>query len=107
MPVGNNDHNSSQTNTAIDMKEQIIKVARDLEQGTITEDKARSLLLGLLGSNDSLQPLTIQRVDKMLKDISLEAFIASGFNKNKWEEWWRKRNEVNVNSNDRLRKANT
>jgi hypothetical protein len=98
-------HNSSQTNTAKDMKEQILKVARDLEQDTITEDKARNLLLLLLGFNGSLQPLTIQRVDKMLKDISLEAFIALGSNKDEWEEWWNKRNEVDVN--DQSRKANT
>ena len=31
------------------MKQYIIKVAQDLEQGTITEDKARSLLLNLFG----------------------------------------------------------
>ena len=36
------------------MKQYILKVAQDLEQGTITEDKARSLLLGLLGVSPSL-----------------------------------------------------
>lgn len=49
----------------------------------------------------SLQPLTAQRVDKMLKDISLETFIACGGNKSEWKEWWSKRNDINVNSNDR------
>jgi hypothetical protein len=87
------------------MKKQILKVAKDLEQGTITEDKARSLLLLLLGVNGSLQPLTIQKVDEMLKDISLEAFINCGGNKYEWENWWSKRNEADVN--DQSRKANT
>jgi len=36
------------------MKEQILKVAQDLEKGTITEDKARSLLLLLFGVSGSL-----------------------------------------------------
>ena len=31
------------------MKDKIIKIAEDLKQGTITETKARTLLLGLLG----------------------------------------------------------
>ncbi len=30
------------------MKEQILKIAKDLEQGTITETEAQNLLLGLL-----------------------------------------------------------
>ena len=37
------------------MKQYIIKVAQDLEQGTITEDKARSLLLNLFGVSGSLR----------------------------------------------------
>lgn len=48
----------------------------------------------------SLRPLTVQRVDKMLKDISLQTFIACGGNKTEWKEWWSKRNNVNVNSNN-------
>jgi len=79
------------------MKAQILKVAQDLEKGTIDADKARSLLLGLFGVSGSLQPLTLQKVDKMIKDISLETFIACGGNKNEWKEWWGKRNTVNVN----------
>jgi hypothetical protein len=31
------------------MKEQILKIAQDLEQGTITETEAQNLLLGLFG----------------------------------------------------------
>ncbi len=31
------------------MKEQILKVAQDLEKGTITENEAKTLLLGLFG----------------------------------------------------------
>lgn len=35
------------------MKEQILKIARDLEKGTITTDTARTLLLGLFGVSGS------------------------------------------------------
>ncbi len=31
------------------MKEQMLKIAKDLEQGTITETEAQNLLLGLFG----------------------------------------------------------
>ena len=36
-----------QINTVKDMKEQIIKIGKELEQGTITENEAHSLLLCL------------------------------------------------------------
>ena len=36
------------------MKTELSKIAQDLEQGTITEDKARTLLLGLLGVSNSV-----------------------------------------------------
>ena len=36
------------------MKNEIIKIANDLEQGTITENEARTLLLGLLGVSCSV-----------------------------------------------------
>ena len=93
--------NGSQINPVKDTKEQILKVAQDLEKGTIDSNKAQSLLLGLFGVSGSLQPLTVQRVDKMLKDISLETFIACGGNKSEWKEWWSKRNDIHTNSNDR------
>lgn len=35
------------------MKEQILKIAKDLEQGTITETEAQNLLLGLFGVSGS------------------------------------------------------
>lgn len=36
------------------MKTELLKIAQDLEQGTITENEARILLLGLLGVRFSL-----------------------------------------------------
>jgi hypothetical protein len=36
------------------MKDKIIKIAQDLEQGTITETEARTLLLGLFDVSGSL-----------------------------------------------------
>lgn len=35
------------------MKTELSKIAKDLEQGTITDNEARSLLLGLLGVSES------------------------------------------------------
>ena len=36
------------------MKDKIIKIAQDLEQGTITDNEARNLLLGLLSVSNSV-----------------------------------------------------
>lgn len=43
-----------QINTVKDMKEQILKIAQDLEKGIITETEAQNLLLGLFGVSGSL-----------------------------------------------------
>lgn len=40
-------YNGIQINTVKDMKEQILKIAKDLEQGSICENNAQALLLGL------------------------------------------------------------
>lgn len=36
------------------MKTELLKIAQDLEQGTITDNEARTLLLGLLGVSNSV-----------------------------------------------------
>ena len=46
-------HNGSQINTVKDMKEQILKVAKDLENSAITETEAQKLLLCLFGVSGS------------------------------------------------------
>jgi hypothetical protein len=83
------------------MKAQILKVAQDLEKGTIDSDKARSLLLGLFGVSGSLQPLTVNRVSEMMQQLSKETWIALQGDEHGWSEWWNERNKLNVNSNDR------
>ena len=40
-------HNGIQINTVKDMKEQMLKIAKDLEQGSISENNAQALLLVL------------------------------------------------------------
>lgn len=82
------------------MKEQILKIAQELEQGTITEDKARSLLLGLFGVSDSLHSLTINNVSKMLYKVSKETWITIQGDEHGWKEWWKNRNKLYLNSND-------
>ena len=62
--------NGSQINLVKVMKDSILRVAEHLENGTIDSDKARSLLLNLFGVSGSLQPLTIDNVNKMLKKVS-------------------------------------
>ena len=43
------------------MKDKIIKIAQDLEQGTITENEARTLLLGLFGVSGSFTASDMER----------------------------------------------
>jgi hypothetical protein len=81
-------------------KEYILKVAEHLENGTIDSDKARSLLLNLFGVSGSLQPLTIDNVNKMLKKVSKETWVAAKGNENGFKEWYAKRCKLNLNSND-------
>jgi hypothetical protein len=83
------------------MKEKIYKICTQLNDGQIAVTEATEQLLDLFGVSGSLHPLTPNKVDKMMKDISLETFLACGGNKHEWKEWWSKRNAVNVNSNDR------
>lgn len=83
------------------MKESILKVAEHLENGTIDSDKARTLLLGLLGVSGSLQPLTINNVNKMLKKVSKETWVAVQGDEHGFKEWYAERCKLNVNSNDR------
>ena len=83
------------------MKDSIIKVAEHLENGTIDSDKARSLLLNLFGVSGSLQPLTIDNVNEMLKKVSKETWIAVQGDEHGFKEWYAERCKLNVNSNDR------
>ena len=94
-------HIKAEINLVKDMKDSIIKVAEHLENGTIDSDKARSLLLNLFGVSGSLQPLTIDNVNKMLKKVSKETWIAVQGNEHGFKEWYAERCKLNVNSNDR------
>lgn len=77
------------------MKNEILKVARDLETGTIDEKKAKDLLLGLFGV--TYNPLTIERVANMLDLASSEAWKAAGGDPMQWKIWWKNRNYVSNN----------
>ena len=55
------------------MKQYILKVAQDLEQGIITEDKARSLLLGLFGVSGSLLIRSLQLLEEMVDNHDADA----------------------------------
>lgn len=79
-----------------DMKAEILKVAQVLENGTIDSAKARSLLLGLFGVS-SLQPLTVKRADKMMRELSKETWVALQGTDHGWKEWWADRNKLNLN----------
>lgn len=46
------------------MKTELLKIAQDLEQGTITDKEARTLLLGLLG--------VVERISRMKDDTGRE-----------------------------------
>lgn len=79
------------------MKNEILKVAKDLESGAINEDKAKSLLLSLFGINGSLQPLTIQRMTEITRNSSMETWKAVKGIDEGWKEFWDNRNKQNLN----------
>jgi nanoRNase/pAp phosphatase (c-di-AMP/oligoRNAs hydrolase) len=59
------------------MKEQILKIAKDLEQGTITETEARTLLLGLLGDSKrfKIDPNKVIKTEpKMIRESGFNLF---------------------------------
>jgi hypothetical protein len=57
------------------MKTELSKIAQDLEQGTITDQEARKLLLGLLGVGGS----ALQFTDDVFKLIN--AYAKNGLSK--------------------------
>jgi hypothetical protein len=57
------------------MKTELSKISQDLEQGTITDQEARKLLLGLLGVGGS----ALQFTDDMFKLIN--AYAKNGLSK--------------------------
>ena len=57
------------------MKTELTKIAQDLEQGTITDQEARKLLLGLLGVGGS----HLQFIDDIFKLIN--AYAKNGLSK--------------------------
>jgi hypothetical protein len=78
------------------MKEEILKVAKHLEDGVIDEEKAKSMLLMLFGVTSQI-PLTPQRVGKMLDGISRETWVAVQGDAHGWKEWFEKRNKQYIN----------
>lgn len=76
--------NGTQINTVKDMKNEIIKIAKDLEQGSIDLNTARNLLLGLFDVSGSLPLADLEkRLDEVLDKETPETL-------NKWLEEKRK-----------------
>ncbi|HBH47222.1 MAG TPA: hypothetical protein DDX98_01190 [Bacteroidales bacterium] len=82
------------------MKKELKNIADHLDRDIITEQEARTLLLGLFGVSGSLQPLTVQRVDKMMQECSKDTWKAVQGDEHGWKEWWSDRNKLYLNSND-------
>lgn len=77
-------YNGTQINTVKDMKNEIIKIAKDLEQGSIDLNTARNLLLGLFDVSGSLPLADLEkRLDEVLDKETPETL-------NKWLEEKRK-----------------
>ena len=83
------------------MKAEILNIAKNLENDNLTINDARTLLLGLFGVSGSLQPLTINNVSKILDKVSKETWIAVQGDEHGWKEWWKNRNKLYLNINDR------
>jgi hypothetical protein len=59
------------------MKKELSKIVEDLEQGTITDNEARSLLLGLLGVSKrfKIDPNKVIKTEpKMIKESGFSLF---------------------------------
>lgn len=80
------------------MKEQILKIAEHLKNGTIDEKQAKGHLLGLFGIYGSGIPFTVHRVNELLENISKETWKAAKGDLTGWKEWSDKRNKQNLNS---------
>ena len=83
------------------MKNKIIKIAKDLEQGTVTTEQAQTLLLGLLGVIKSLIMFDlnefIEIIGNNIKSIEYDTELDRWLIKYKNEL-----NDDNVNSDDLL-----
>jgi hypothetical protein len=79
------------------MKAQILNIAHALENGVISEDKAKKHLLFLFGVIGTAQPLTINRVSEICAQISLDTWVALYGNEDGWIEWYQKRNKIDSN----------
>jgi len=76
------------------MKEQILKVAQDLEKGTITDIEARNLLLGLFGVSGSF---ILGELEWLAENACMD-FLGTGSNwraaEKEEKEWWSKFNNL-------------
>lgn len=59
------------------------------------------VLADLNNVSGSLQPLTVQRVDKLLRECSKDTWKAIQGDEHGWMEWWSDRNRLHLNSNNR------
>lgn len=79
------------------MKEHILKIAYNLENNIIDENKAKLLLLNLFGVNSN--NLTNEHISKLLKNISKETWLYLNCSEDEWKKWWNNRNKLNLNIN--------
>jgi hypothetical protein len=56
--------------------------------------------LNIADVSGSLQPLTVQRVGKMMQECSKDTWKAVQGDEHGWKEWWSDRNKLYLNSND-------
>jgi hypothetical protein len=56
------------------MKTELLKIAQDLEQGTITDKEARTLLLGLLGVSVSFDSFEFDMFDNGVKNTICDRY---------------------------------
>lgn len=73
------------------------KILENVQSGVVNIKLAKQQVLDLFGVGSCFNSEQIQRISKMLNDVSHSAFIQGGGSEEEYKEWWDKRNKINMN----------
>ena len=85
------------TNKYSTIMELLDKILDNVRNGAVTNQLAKQQVLDLFGVSNRFNTEQIQRISKMLSDVSHSAFIQGGGTESEYKDWWNKRNKVNLN----------
>jgi hypothetical protein len=73
------------------------KILENVRNGAVTNQLAKQQVFDLFGVINRFNTEQMERVSKMLNNISKEAYLQAGGNETDYKKWWNKRNHVNIN----------